>query len=53
MPALSEDGAELKIRASASYDGDRLHLIRVPGGIGGKCRSHTASGVVCISKFEK
>ena len=30
-----------------------LHLVRVSGGIGGRCRSQGASGVVRISKFEK
>ena len=30
-----------------------LHLVSVPCGIGGRCRSQGASGVVRISKFEK
>jgi hypothetical protein len=29
------------------------HFVRVPAGIGGRCRSQGASGLARISKFEK
>jgi len=40
-------------RSSASYAGEMLQRVSVPGGIAGRCRSQGASGVVRTSKFEK
>src|SRR5262245_13997183 len=54
MESLSaRERGRSRSRAKAPYDGDRLHSVNVPAGIGGSRRSQGASGVVRISKFEK